>query len=452
MSEESSSASEEEKEMISEKTTETTDTKIVDIKQGEITYKCKISIFENNNKDKFLQAKLFLNEELKSEGKIISSEIKKQIEYNFRDINNIFNYIYGLKKYKFQLINNKLSIDITILLENRKIEIDLMAKENDNDNDINNDQKKIINKYYDDFNIELKKPIHNLDYHTHYVYCSTMLKDGRFATGSLDKSIIIYNIKTFKSDITIKEHNSHVYCLIQLSCGLLASCSDDKTIKLYNINGNNYTVMQTLNDHTDTVFHIIELNNRKLVSCSCDETIKFYNIDDNNKYKLDYSIPTNGSNGPVIQTKNNEICYQESDNNLCFYDIIEKKVITKINNIELRSYIFKCMIMITIDLLVVSGYNQLYIININSYELIKPINSPDSSFIICNLLLDENILLTGDNNGRLIQWKIENDNLKKTPKKEKAHNCKINTLLKIGNDFIVSGGNDEIIKIWSWKN
>ena len=265
MSEESSSASEEEKEMISEKTTETTDTKIVDIKQGEITYKCKISIFENNNKDKFLQAKLFLNEELKSEGKIISSEIKKQIEYNFCDIGNIFRYIYDLNKDNFQLINNKLSIDITILFENRKIEIDLMAKENDNDNDINNDQKKIINKYYDNFNIELKVPIHQLYNHKDHVYCSTLLRDGRFATGSLDHSIIIYNDKTFKPDFTIKEHRDNVLCIIQLSCGLLASCSDDKTIQLYNINGNNYKVMQILIDHTDTVFHIIELKNKKLV-------------------------------------------------------------------------------------------------------------------------------------------------------------------------------------------
>ena len=210
--------------------------------------------------------------------------------------------------------------------------------------------------------------------------------------------------------------------------------------------------MQTLNAHTDSVFHVIELKNKKLVSCSSDETIKFYNIDDNNKYVKDYSISTNGYNGPVIQTKDNEICFYESDNNLCFYDIIEKKVITKINNIELRSYIFKCMIIIEKDLLFLGGYNQLYIINVKQYKLIEPINSHGSGYIACNLLLDENILLTGDNNGGLIQWKIENNNLLRISIKEKAHDGRINTLLKIENDFILSGGDDEIIKIWNWKN
>jgi len=290
-----------------------------------------------------------------------------------------------------------------------------------------------------------------LNNHFHHVYCSTLLRDGRFATGSLDKSIIIYNNKTFKPDITINEHSSHVYCIIQLSCGLLASCSDDKTIKLYNINGNNYTVMQTLNDHTDTVFHIIELKNKKLVSCSSDETIKFYNIDDNNKYKLDYSINTNGFNGPVIQTKDNEICYQEciqKNDSICFYDLMEKKVIAKINNIHIPSYIFKCMIMIKKELLFVSGHNQLYIININSYELIRTIDSSGSGYMTCNLLLNENILLTGDNNGRLIQWKIENDNLQRISIKEKAHDGRVNTLLKIGNGLILTASDDKLVKIW----
>jgi len=445
-------------------------TKIVDIKQGEIKYQCKISIVENYKKDKFLQAELFLNDKPKLKGKISKYKIKAQIGYDFHDINNIFKEIYKLKDDNFQIINNKLKIDI-IILEKTKIEIDLVEKENDND--VNNDQEKTIsdvneliqkmkkkinllksqieNKYYDDFNIELKKPIHQLNNHTHYVYCSTLLRDRRFATGSLDNSIIIYNNKTFEPDITIKEHRDKVLCIIQLSCGLLASCSVDKTIKLYNINGNNYTVIQTLNDHTDSVFHIIELKNKNLVSCSSDETIKFYNIDDNNKYELDYSINTNGFNGPVIQTKYNEICYQEcieKNDSICFYDIIEKKVIAKLDNIKIPSYVFNCMIMIKKDLLLVSGYNELYIININLYKLVKIIDSPDSGYMVCNLLLNENMLLTGDNNGRLIQWKIENDNLQRFSIKEKAHDARINTLLKIGNGLILSGSDEMLVKIW----
>ena len=100
--------------------------------------------------------------------------------------------------------------------------------------------------------------------------------DGRFVTGSYDHSIIIYNNKTFKPDLTIREHSNSVYSLTQLSSGVLASGSTDKTIKLYNINENGYNVIQTLTYHTDSVTKIIELKNKRLVSCSSDNNIIFY--------------------------------------------------------------------------------------------------------------------------------------------------------------------------------
>ena len=60
---------------------------------------------------------------------------------------------------------------------------------------------KSINKNndntYNNFNIQLKEPIHKLNYHTNWIRCSIILKDGRFVTGSDDHSIIIDNNKTF---------------------------------------------------------------------------------------------------------------------------------------------------------------------------------------------------------------------------------------------------------------
>ena len=70
---------------------------------------------------------------------------------------------------------------------------------------------------------------------------------------------------------------------------------------------------------------ILELKNKTLVSCSDDSSIIFY-LKDNNEYKKDYQISTNGSCTSIIQTKDNEICYSEY-NAICFYDILEKKII-----------------------------------------------------------------------------------------------------------------------------
>ena len=217
---------------------------------------------------------------------------------------------------------------------------------------------------YNNFNIQIKKPIHKLNYHTGSVRCSTVLKDGRFVTDSSDKSIIFY----FK---------------------------------------------------------------------------------DNNEYIKDYSISTNGKNGPIIQTKDNEICFYEKTNSaLCFYDLIERKIITKINNISVSYYIWDSLVMMTKNLLLVTGENKLSIININLHNRIRTIDVSGSSWICCACILNENMLLTGDCNKRIIQWKIENDNLKLISKKENAHDKSISTLSKLDNGLILSGSDDKFVKIW----
>ena len=143
------------------------------------------------------------------------------------------------------------------------------------------------------------------------------MKDGRLVSGSADKSIIIYNKKTYQPDLIIKEHNYGVASITQLSSGILASCSADNTIKLFNIKGMKYEILQTLNYHSNWVYKIIELKNKNLVSCSLDSSIIFY-VKDNNEYKKDYQMKTDGSSSSIIQTKDNEICYSEENDNRMF--------------------------------------------------------------------------------------------------------------------------------------
>ena len=87
----------------------------------------------------------------------------------------------------------------------------------------------------------------------------------------------------------------------------------------------------------------------------------------------------------------------------------------------------------------------------NSRSLVRVIDVPDSSWINIALLLNENMILTADNNNKIIQWKIEGDNLIYVSKKEKATDTSIGTLLKIGNGLIVSGDDGGTVKIWANK-
>ena len=362
--------------------------KTLELNEGGNNYKCQIQTIKD-----FLQVSLFIGDILKQEGTIHLSKIQNQVNaFNDYNINEIFEEINLLNKESFNIIKEgnkyKLKIEFTVFRKKKYVYIDLIPNDNVNINKEDfvktitelkeiiktKDEKikqleeelkqyrtisKINDNSYSNFDIQFKEPIHKLKYHTANIYCSIILKDGRFATCSYDNSIIIYNNKTFKPDLTIKEHSGYVYCIAQLSSGVLASASADKTIKLFNINGNSYNVLQTLTYHTSTVYKIMELNDKKLVSCSADNSIIFY-FKDNNEYTKDFSITTNGSCSPVIQIKDNEICYSEKTNDaLCFFDLLQRKSISKINNINKRIGSYDWYLMMSKDLLLITGEKKI---------------------------------------------------------------------------------------------
>ena len=105
-------------------------------------------------------------------------------------------------------------------------------------------------------------------------------------------------------------------------------------------------------------------------------------------------------------------------------------------------------IMISKELLFIPGKNKISIININEYKLIREIKVPDSDWIRSACILNENIIITGDDKSTIKEWKVGGDNLTLISKKENSHNNWILTLINLGNGYIASGSADKLIKIW----
>ena len=466
-------------------------------------YICNFLIIEES-----LDVSIFLLNSLKYRGNITLEKIKEQIiQFSENNINEVLKEIFLLKLDDLLIINEndkfKLKIKFYILSKEKNLLIDLIEnidtmnlsnndlinyyeniiKEKDKtiselkeiikfkdekikslEEQLKNNKKEEIKKenndkiqkdnLYNDFNIKLKNPIHKLNIHTSSVFCLAVLNDGRLVSGSSDNSIIIYNKITYQPDIIIKKHSNSIYCITQLSSGILTSCSSDKTIKLFRIKEKEYEVLQTLNYHTSSVNKIIELKNKYLASCSADNSIIFY-FKDNLEYIKDYKISTNGGCYSIIQTKENEICYSEYNNNrnnknnaICFFDLNERKIKSTINNISKVNSYKESIIMLTEELLLIPGENKLSIINVNQYRIVRIIEVPDSSWIYGVCMLNKNMLLTGDNNKVIRQWRIEGDNLILISTKDNTNDNCINVLLNIGDGFIASGSSDNTIRIW----
>ena len=104
--------------------------------------------------------------------------------------------------------------------------------------------------------------------------------------------------------------------------------------------------------------------------------------------------------------------------------------------------------MISEDLLLITGIDKLYIVNVNLYNLIRIINVPGSSYIVVSCILNKMIFLTADDNKNIKQWRIEGNNLKLISTKENAHDRWIFSLIKLRDGHILSGSVNGEIKIW----
>ena len=62
-------------------------------------------------------------------------------------------------------------------------------------------------------------------------------------------------------------------------------------------------------------------------------------------------------------------------------------------------------------------------------------------------MLNENIILTGDHDGKIKKWRIEDDNLKLIYTKEKAHKDSVYVLIQLNDGHILSASLHEF-KIW----
>ena len=101
------------------------------------------------------------------------------------------------------------------------------------------------------------------------------------------------------------------------------------------------------------------------------------------------------------------------------------------------------------DEVAVAGDKKVYLIDnkdMNNYQIINEINSDYCNYSI--LKLSNKLFLTGDENGTITQYKIENKKLFKESYKNKSHENEIYSIF-IFNGMIISGGyKSNGIKIW----
>ena len=105
--------------------------------------------------------------------------------------------------------------------------------------------------------------------HTDSVNSLLLLKDGRVASCSDDKTIRIYDPSNdYHCDQVIERHSKGITSICQLDDGTIVSCSYDKSIMI-----GDYTIN---NAHYSWILKVITLPNNRIASCSKDMTIRIW--------------------------------------------------------------------------------------------------------------------------------------------------------------------------------
>lgn len=232
--------------------------------------------------------------------------------------------------------------------------------------------------------------------HLDDVLSLVQLKDGRLISGSLDKTIKIWDLNLKKEEKTLLAHEGNVQCLLQMTDGRLASGSGDTTIKIWSLAFDKY---HTLKGHTDRVRALIQLQDGRLASGSYDNTLKIWDI---NTMKSVFTLSDHVDDVYcLIQLRDGRLASGSRDHTI------------KIWNLNLMVQEFS-----------LSGHSEC---------------------VLSLIQLRDGRLVSGSSDKTIKVWKLS------TKKEEftlKGHNDIVNSLVELRDGKLASSSLDRTIKIW----
>ncbi|BBM82374.1 DUF4062 domain-containing protein [Candidatus Uabimicrobium amorphum] len=119
---------------------------------------------------------------------------------------------------------------------------------------------------------------HEINAHPKGIYALALTANGSIlVSAGEDQAIKVWDFQTSTAKLTIQEHEDWIYDLkISPKGSHIVSASGDKTIKIFNIETGECTA--TLFGHSDWVYNVAFVDDTTLISCSEDSTIRFWDI------------------------------------------------------------------------------------------------------------------------------------------------------------------------------
>lgn len=435
--------------------------------------KCSMYLKENFNKD------IHKSHTIINLSEPISIDVlKDKIKEGYNHINN---YCYELKVSKIKELSNSinqieysflsfksLNTNILQLLESMISNYELKNHNYYLRNNINklkeiyiykcpnyNDVDGIIH-YYNNYSFLHDLPVDistfknksTITGHKMSVWCVMLLKDGRLASCSSDKTIKIFNLNNQQCDVTITGHSYSISSITQLSNGKLISASWDKSIKIWTIFKTTYKLDYTIEQaHLNWIRKVISLSNNRIASCSLDTFIKIWSS--NPPYNIIQTLKghSKGVNS-IIQLKEKEILISGSfwDNILCLWSLVSYQLMTIIN--EVQCFNNNCLVELNNNTIISGGDQLITIVDINKCKIENKIKNAQLGYVWSFMILRDYKILCGCTDGIMGIYDTTNNTLIFDDKR--MHKRSISGLIQIDPHQLISCSEDNNIKVWEY--
>ena len=294
-------------------------------------------------------------------------------------------------------------------------------------------------------------------HHTKRVQCIGVLPDGRVLSGSLDKTIKVWDLTKPNGEQcahTLTGHTDWVRCIGILD-GRVLSGSSDKTIKVWDLtkpNGEQCT--HNLTGHTGWVRCIGVLPDGRVVSGSDDKTIKMWDLTKPNGEECTHTLRGNtGWAQCIVLLPDGRVVSGSNDKTIKVWDLTKSDGEECTHTLAGHTDWVRCIVVLP-DGRVLSGSDDK---TIRVWDLTKP-NGKQCTHILtghtgqvrCIEVLPDGRVLSGSDDKTIKVWDLTKPNGEQCTHTLTGHTNWVRCIGVLPDGRVLSGSDDKTIRVWDY--
>ena len=289
------------------------------------------------------------------------------------------------------------------------------------------------------------------------VNCIKILNDGNLIL-TLKNLLKIYSKIFYEEIMNIQIFEGNIFYVTQLKNNNIVACDNNKSIKIIKlkIEEKNFDIIQNINNaHNWFITKVKKLLNNKIISICADKSFKIWNLNEKtNQFFCDFYLNEKNFILDCLQLNEKILLYSTTafkKDILIKYDLINKEKddkIKKIRNENMGSITNGNNIkLLNNNYVVYLNTYYVSIVDLNKFFIVKEIKMNQFKNY-CVFISKENEFLVGKENGEIIKFLWNENNLIVQFVKSNAENSKINKIIKINNKMIGTCSDSNNVKIF----